>query len=193
MNNSNSGSRNSRPGGQNRRPRKSNSGNRPQGGQKGQGGASKNRSKKNFRSSSNRRRRYSGKKLTPLEKAQKAYLLLLERHLEARKKYFDLFHRADPRQLAKLERIFSESAKALLDYEDSVGPEIKEEFMAKKSGLPLDTAYSDRRELEEIVLPRPEEIFDPHFLVEQKEADFQNDQEESEGTLEDYKRYKGVY
>lgn len=142
----------------------------------------------------NSRPRRTGPKLSGFEKVERGYINLLEKHLEARKKYFDLFHRADPRQLAKLERIFSRSADELREYEDAIKPEYKEEFEKKYNGLKLDTTYSENHELpvEAPLVATEGDFEDPHLLQTQVDHEFKGDQEESAGSIEDYQRYKGI-
>ncbi len=187
--------------------RKNNSRRRNSGGRKrrsnnqGNGGANnsgpnKNQNKKG--GNNNKRRRNNnnrrGPKLTGFEKVERGYLNLLEKHLEARKKYYDLFHRADPRQLAKLERNFYRTLDELRDYEDGVKPEYKEEFDQKYNGLKLDTTYSENHDLpvESEPVPVEGDFDDPHYLPTQKDHEFKGDEEESVGSIEDYYRYKGV-
>jgi hypothetical protein len=152
--------------------------------------ANRNRNRK--RSNNNRRRRPSGPKLSPIDKAYRGYLVLLEKHLDARRKYYDLFHRADPRQLAKLERNFYNGLKELRDYEEKVDDEVKEDFIKKIDGLKPDRDYSTNHNLdpaEQLVPPNPEE--EPHYLATQRES-FAEDTEESSGSIEDYYSYKGI-
>lgn len=128
------------------------------------------------------------------EKFQRSYLNLLERHLEARKKYFELYHRADPKQLAKLERNFYRSLDELRDHESKVKPEFENKFKAMIDGLKVDNTYSENHELpfEAEVLVKEEEIEDPHLLPTQINHEFKGDEEESVGSISDYKKYKGL-
>ena len=156
-------------------------------------GGSQNSRNRNRKRNNNRRRSRSNKpKLPPIEQAYKQYLNLLERHLQARKKYYELFHRADPRQLAKLERLFYKALDELRNFEDNLEPKVKEDFIKRVDGLKLDTTYSSNREIEPVGedashIPGEE----PHFLTTQEE-DFSNDNEESIGSMEDYYSYKGI-
>jgi hypothetical protein len=156
--------------------------------------ASKNNRNRNRKRSNNKRRPHSkGPKLSTLEKAYRSYLNLLEKHLDARRKYFELFHRADPRQLAKLERNFNGAIKELRDFEDNLSPDIKDNFTKKVNGLKLDTIYSTNHELspdsQEVSHDLPAE--EPHFLESQKES-FNEDTEETHGVMDDYYAYKGL-
>ncbi len=67
--------------------------------------------------------------------------------------------------------------------------------MANKiDGYPEDRQYSREHKLE----PKGDEVSfvgefpDPHLLPGQKATDWSKDTEESEGTIEDYNKYKGL-
>jgi hypothetical protein len=146
------------------------------------------------RRNSRPRRSGGGGKPQGFEKFHRSYLNLLERHLDARKKYYELFHRADPKQLAKLERNFYRTLDELRSHEEKVKPEFEEKFKKLVDGLELDTTYSNNHELplQAEVLVKDEEIEDPHLLPTQVNHEFKGDQEESVGSLEDYRKYKGL-
>lgn len=135
----------------------------------------------------------TGERLTGFEKVERGYLNLLEKHLESRKKYFELFHRADPRQLEKLERVFYRTQSELREYEENIKPEYQEEFKAKYNGKSLDLTYSTNHEIsaagDDVEVSDPE---DPHYLPSQESSQFVEDTEESVGSIEDYQRYKGI-
>ena len=177
-----------KPSAKNRNSKKS-----PSGKSSGNNGNNGNK-KRNRRPRNNRNKSSTTKNLSGFEKIERAYLNLLEKHLEARKKYYDLFHRADPRQLSKLERSFSRTVIELREYEDNIKPEYKDRFEAKYNGLKLDHTYSSNHEIS----PDQEEVStegefeDPHLLSVQKETSFVDDTEESMGSIEDYKKYKGL-
>ena len=96
-------------------------------GSNGQGGPKKksrrprnNKNRNRNRNKNTKRKSHakgSTKNLSGFEKIERAYLNLLEKHLESRKKYYDLFHRADPRQLAKLEKSFYRTLSELRQYQ----------------------------------------------------------------------------
>ena len=128
-----------------------------------------------------------------LEKAEKGHLNLLEEHLQARKKYFDFFHRADPKQLLKLKNNFYRSLEKLRQFEASIGPELKKYFVAKLDGFKRDTVYSERRKgTATEILPSAQGAANPHFLPSQMRDSGAPDTRESTGTLEDYLNYKGL-
>lgn len=122
------------------------------------------------------------------------YLSFVEKHVEARRKYYDFFYRADPNQLRKLEREFVESQAQLLAFEESLNPKDREQLHRDYGGKPEDRVYSSNHEIS----PDPVEVStqanydDPHVLESQKRADFKDDREESVGTIEDYKKLKGL-
>ncbi len=157
-------------------------------------GSNKKRSR---RPRNNRKRKPSSgnpNNLGGFDKVERAYLNLLEKHLESRRKYFDLYHRADPRQLAKLEKSFYRTLTELREYEDNLKPELKEKFDSKYNGLELDHTYSSNHEIPaEVEAVAAEGDFeDPHLLPTQKKGLYAEDTEESSGSIEDYNRYKGL-
>lgn len=149
---------------------------------------SNHRRKRNHRS-----RRGNGPILSPLERVQKQYLMVLERHLQKRKKYFELFHRADVNQLRKLEEQFHQSGEELLKFRETVSEDLRAAFDQWNNGLKHDYTYATNHNLEpETNKPAFEGDFeDPHYLPSQKDSSFQDDTEESVGTMEDYLKYKG--
>lgn len=178
------------------KPNQSNKSNQSRGKYRGK---NKNRpyNKKAGSSSNNRRRKPYSKKSPRLPMEDMVclkYNNLLEQHLLARKKYFALYHRADPNQKAKLERIYSNTISKLREFERNLTGEKKDVFEKHFHSLKVDHAYSKNHELN----PEAEHVShqgdfqDPHFLEIQKEADYSNDTEESSGTIEDYKNYKGA-
>lgn len=149
---------------------------------------------KRRRNSRPRRNGGGGSPAGGFEKFHRSYLNLLERHLDARKKYYELYHRADPKQLAKLEKNFYRTLDELRAHEEKVKPEFEEKFKQLVDGLDLDTTYSSNHELpiQAEVLVKEEEIEDPHLLPSQLNHEFKGDQEETMGSLEDYRKYKGL-
>lgn len=137
--------------------------------------------------------------LSGLERAERSYINILERYLSARRKYFDLFHRANREQLAKLERVFSRAAEELRQFENGINPQILEKFAPIRSGLRRDTTYSENRGISSEVtevegvgenVDGDQQYPDPHLLSIQREADYSEDTLESQGTMEDYLAYK---
>ena len=171
------------------------------------GGANKN---SNNRKRNNRRNRYGKRPNAPrtttgpvpasekrpphLDRAYEKYQNLLDQHLIARKKYFELFYRADMQQKAKLERNFYQTLYDLRDFEEKATAEIKEFLLIKTNGRSEDYIYSENHALtkEGKLEVEGEKFEDPHLLPSQIRADFSEDTEESMGSLDDYKNYKGL-
>ena len=59
-----------------------------------------------------------------------AYSRLMDTHLEARKRYYDLFYRVDSNRLAKLEKTFSSTMSAVRAYERSIPENYKKDFFS---------------------------------------------------------------
>jgi hypothetical protein len=135
-----------------------------------------------------------GPRVEGFERIERNYLNLLDKHLEARKKYFDLFHRADKNQLRKLSDAFHNSAVELTNYGDKLPPEFRERFEKRFNGLTPDLTYAINHELPPEAEPVSAEghFEDPHRLRSQIEGNFSDDTEESVGTIDDYLRVKGL-
>ena len=122
------------------------------------------------------------------------YHRLMDNHLEARAKYYDLFYKVNDKHLKKLEKNFSDTMNNIRKFE--------QEFPAKFKGMPeiitakakLDTTYSQNHNLgvSGDKPPAPDTSFDPHFTSSQKNLSYKEDREESTGTMEDYKKLKGL-
>lgn len=129
-----------------------------------------------------------------LDRAYEKYQNLLDQHLIARKKYFELFYRADSQQKLKLERNFYQTLFDLRDFEEKATDEIREFLLIKTDGKKRDLIYSENHSLETVgkIEIQDNQIVDPHLLTSQIKADYKTDTEESSGTLEDYNKYKGI-
>ena len=129
-----------------------------------------------------------------IERTYEKYLNLLDQHLIARRKYHDLFYRADPGQKNKLERNFYNTMNDIRDFESRLPPDMRELFEKRNNGLNPDTTYTTNHEIPTIGdNPPPEtEWADPHYLRSQQVVDFATDKEESVGTVDDYLKYKNL-
>lgn len=128
-----------------------------------------------------------------IERIYEKYLNLLDQHLIARRKYHDMFYRAEPAQKAKLERNFYNTLNDVREFENKLTPQARELFEKRNNGLRPDTIYTSNHHItEEGVMIAEAEIEDPHFLQSQQAADYSDDTEESVGTLEDYLKYKNL-
>lgn len=130
-----------------------------------------------------------------IERIYEKYLNLLDQHLIARRKYHDLFYRAEGAQKAKLEKNFYHSLNELKDFKEKMAPSARELFEKRNNGLNLDLTYTTNHELPAIAdaVSVDGEWEDPHYLQSQKNADYANDTEESAGTMDDYLRYKNQH
>lgn len=128
------------------------------------------------------------------EKIYEKYLNLLDQHLIARRKYHDLFYRADPGQKNKLERNFYNTLNDIRDFESRLPPGARELFEKRNNGLKPDNIYTTNHELPLIGENPPpvSEWADPHYLQTQRNTDYAKDKEESIGTAEDYLLYKNL-
>ena len=129
-----------------------------------------------------------------IERIYEKYLNLLDQHLIARRKYHDLFYRADPAQKNKLERNFYNTLNDIRDFESKLAPEARALFEKRNNGLSPDNIYTSNHELPTVgEAPPPEtEWADPHYLQSQKQANFAEDKEESVGSADDYLKYKNL-
>ncbi len=132
--------------------------------------------------------------MTPQERIIERYDTLTELHIQARRKYYDLYHRANPEQRQKLERAFHRTILDLRQYEKSLSPEQFAVLKSKRDGLRMDVTYTTNHQLppEAPAVPTQGDFEDPHVLQSQIQCDFSNDKEESVGSIDDYKRYKGL-
>lgn len=129
-----------------------------------------------------------------IERIYEKYLNLLDQHVIARRKFHDLFYRADPAQKNKLERNFYNTLNDIRDFESKLAPEARDLFEKRNNGLRPDHIYTTNHEMPTAgENPPPEsEWNDPHFLKSQAMANYQDDTEESMGTADDYLKYKGL-
>lgn len=122
------------------------------------------------------------------------YDALLDEHLAARKRYFEYFNRVDDRQRKKMEDQFFHSIEKLRNFENSLRPWQKEFLVKKVDRYSLDLTYSSNHELPIEGKSEVEGPFsDPHFLKSQElRPSYKDDKEETLGTIEDYKKLKGL-
>jgi hypothetical protein len=127
-----------------------------------------------------------------IDRIYEKYQNLLDQHLIARKKFHDLFYRADLPQKNKLERLFYQTLKDLRDFEGKLNPAERELFEKRNNGLNLDTTYSilNTENLSAATQVIPEGPSDPHYMQSQKLASYRDDKEESLGSKADYEKYK---
>lgn len=119
---------------------------------------------------------------------------MLDQHIIARRKYHDLFYRADPAQKNKLERNFYNTINDIREFESKLAPDVKTLFEKRNNGYQYDRTYTTNHEIpiEGDVVPADLPPAEPHLLQSQIAADYSGDTEESVGTAEDYYQYKGL-
>ena len=127
-----------------------------------------------------------------IERIYEKYLNLLDQHIIARRKYHDLFYRADPAQKNKLERNFYNTLNDIREFESKLAPDVAALFEKRNNGYSPDRTYTSNHELpiEGEAVPADIGPAEPHLLQSQIAADYSGDVEESVGTAEDYLKYK---
>ena len=147
----------------------------------------------NSQQKKNKSRNRRPKTLTPARILQK-YDNLLDQHIVARRKFFEVHGRLTGKQLEKVEHNFNKTLKALYEYRDSLQKDWQKEVLKEIAVLyPEDRQFTTTHELEPIgeSVPFEGEFEDPHLLPTQKATEWASDTEESIGTMDDYKQYKG--
>ncbi len=128
-----------------------------------------------------------------IERIYEKYLNLLDQHIIARRKYHDLFYRADPPQKNKLEKNFYNTLNDIRDFESKLAPDVMKLFEKRNNGYQYDRIYTSNHAIpiEGDVVPADLPPAEPHLLRSQIAADYSHDDEESVGSAEDYLKYKG--
>jgi hypothetical protein len=126
------------------------------------------------------------------ERIYKKYDHLIEVLGHARKKYFELFFRADPRQKKKLLDNYTRGLEAANKFENSLEENELQIFKTRYKKQELDLTYTTNHEINPVgdQVNNSNQFPDPHYLVTQQEADFKQDNEESSGSMDDYNSYK---
>lgn len=141
----------------------------------------------------NKSRNRRPKTLTPARILQK-YDNLLDQHIVARRKFFEVHGRVSGKQLEKIEHNFNKTLKALYEYRDTLQKDWQQEVLKEKVDLyPEDRQFTQTHQLEPVgdAVDFEGDFEDPHLLPTQKATEWANDTEESVGTMEDYNKYKG--
>jgi hypothetical protein len=163
-------------------------------------GNSDNKNNNRRKRPNNKRRHYNKnrgaknrrpKSLTPSRILQK-YDNLLEQHVIARRKYYEMHGRTQGKQFAKLERNLNDTLKALRDFESGLKDWQRDVLNKKINGYPEDKFISDKYGEKTERVDFVGEFEDPHLLDTQKEANYASDTEESSGSIDDYYKYKGI-
>lgn len=133
------------------------------------------------------------KTLTPIRIHQK-YDNLLEQHLIARKKFYEMHGRLTGKQLEKVKFNYHKTMKALYEYEKTLPKEWQKDVLKTKLDLyPADRQFTTTHEIEPVgELEEVDPSFDIHLTSVQTSHEWGLDKEESSGTIDDYKAYKGI-
>ncbi len=152
-------------------------------------GGQKPRSNHHNRNNRNRR----PKTLTPSRILIK-YDNLLEQYLIARRKFCDQFGRANQKQFEKIKKNYQLALKNLRDFEMNLEDWQKEVLSKRVNLYPEDNQYTQDHNIpkEGDIVNFTGDFEDPHLLPTQKAEKWSEDTEESEGTFEDYLKYKGL-
>lgn len=146
---------------------------------------------KNKRRRNNRNNNNNNKKPLKDDEIILKYDNLMEQHLNARKKYFENYHRKDKRRVEKLERNFHKTALDVRAFERRLKPHQFEILEKKIDGYSPDLDYSQSSG-ELVVTDLPVAPFgDPHEnQTQQARPSYKDDTEESVGTMDDYEKYR---
>jgi hypothetical protein len=180
-------------GGNFKRPNTDGQNPRPNGQQAQSQGQNNNDHQENNRTRSGSNRNRRPKSLTPSRVIQK-YDNLLEQHLVARKKYFETYGRNNDKNLQKAEESYKRTLEAMNDYVTTLTGWQKEVLDKKLNLYPEDRSFTSNNGIDPVgELVSFEGTFDdPHLLPTQKAQKWSEDTEESIGTIDDYKMYKGI-
>ena len=154
---------------------------------------SRNKNNKGGYRHNKRGRHHKGNRPKNADTLVSKYLNLLDQHLSARKKYFEMYYRADPNQKVKLEKNFYKTVEQLREFEAKIPQDLKEKFILKTDQYGPDNDYSTGHNIPKegaLEIESNEEIQDPHYLNSQMEASYKDDREESSGAMEEYLNYK---
>jgi len=161
---------------------------RPNPGQRGGGGRGPHPNQRNDRGGGGQQRNFNS-----LDEMLSAYDRLVELHLEARKKYFELFFRVDYNRRDKLEDQFHFTANQLIKFQKDLKPWQLEELEWHRTEIYYpDRIYSTAHPEGEGNIPQVQFV-DTNFHVnatQRTRPSYREDAQESVGTFEDYVSYK---
>lgn len=124
------------------------------------------------------------------------YDRLVDQHIDARRKFHELFYRCDDNRLYKLEDQFYGSAQRIIKFERELRPWQLDILRKHRTEIyPPDLVYSTAHPEAEIVDKATVATAPPANLfhisaVQLNRPSYKDDAEISEGTLEDYLQYK---
>jgi hypothetical protein len=122
------------------------------------------------------------------------YDKLVDQHIEARRKFHELYYRCDNNRLNKLEDQFYLTAQRILKFERELRPWQLEQLKKQRTEIyPLDTAYSSAHpeaEKNELSTDKPV-VIHYHLTPDQlSRPSYKEDTEMSMGSMDDYLKYK---
>ena len=148
-----------------------------------------NKNKKPYRSKPyyKSKNRSNQKPHSPEDSLFRKYEFLQEQYLNARKKYYELFFRADKLQKIKIENHYKNTLKTFNDFEKSLTDDQRVIIDKRIRVYNEDLDYSISHEVTASKLSQESENSnDPHQLSTQKGVSLKQDVEESIGTMEDF-------
>ncbi len=161
---------------------------------------SRNSNNKNSRKYPNKRRgntKNRPQKREPLRAGNifNAYFDELMKYLSARNKFFSNFREKIDRRSRRSSDEYERSLARLRDFQNKLKNWQKEELLTHTNSLPLDNQFSTENPQAELVKLEEDlstiNFFEYHETDAQKAREsFLSDEEVSEGTIEDYQKYK---
>ncbi len=130
----------------------------------------------------------------PADRVIEVYDQLQSDYQKARARYYEMYFRTNPQQRHRHFQQMMIALNKVRVFESEASGDQKESLLKKTEGLPLDISYSERRGLPIVGdTPFAGPFEEQHFLPSQIERDnYRDDREISEGTKEDYERYKSA-
>lgn len=127
------------------------------------------------------------------EDLNKKWDRLRDSYLQARKKYFEHYHRIEGQQRDKLENEYYEALNQLRRFEQLLQKNHRPLFARGVAQYKQDTEYSLNHTQDDVpTIPIPETI-DFHITPHQQErGTYINDNEDTTGTMDDYYQFKSI-
>lgn len=145
--------------------------------------------KRNF---SKKNRSGKRKKKLSLHEVILKYQNLMDQHINARRKLFELFFRKDPRRVSRLQKNFEKTGRDIRNFESQLSPEFREVLETRTEAYPLDLEYSSLSQEQREIAPKEDPQSSLYHIsdTQKNRPSYSEDKEESIGTMEDYHEYK---
>lgn len=133
-----------------------------------------------------------------LDQLLQQYDRLLDQHIEARKKFYELYYRCDENRLYKLEDQFYLTAQRIIKFERDLRPWQLDLLKKHRTEIyPLDVVYSSQHpDAEKFDKTKVVDVPNPNKFhispVQLSRVSYKEDKETSEGSMEDYLQYKSM-